>query len=295
MTNILSTSVDQSSIVRVVIASTGTPQCGVECKAILKNFGGSFPSKGYFVLYGRVGAGVQGKRMQMRTESSGDQITIRPLHYCQFRRSIAPENARTNQVVLWGEDIAFLQSREVLPTGLGVGVGKKILFGTQKGRPAVMYTLDRSTSGRLGCYLDSYGSAGDFELNVYNSDSIHSASMCRATCSEFGYPYAALRHYNQCWCGRAFGYTLPSGLSPGIIKVEDSRCQIYDARGDRRQASGGHTNTNTKIYGGGWSYTMEVYETNGKYVSLDNRRGLSKSKEMSHLFPFFLLSEQCMF
>jgi hypothetical protein len=281
MTNIISTSVTQSSIVRVLIASTGTPQCGVECKAILKNVGGSpnslrNPIQGYFILYGRVGAGAEGKRMQMRTESSGDQIKIRSLHSCQFRGSTAPENARTNQVVLSGEDIAFQKNREVLPTGLGVGVGKQILFGMQKGFPAVKYAIDRSTSGRLGCYLDSYYSNGDFELFVYNSQAINTPSMCRATCFEFGYPYAALRYYDQCWCGRAFGYSLTNGQSPGIIKVEDSRCQLYDARGDRRQAAGGHTNTNTKIYGGGWTYTMEVYETHGNIFSLDNRRGPSK-------------------
>ena len=53
MTNMISTSVDQSSIVRVLIASTGTPQCGVQCKNILKNVGASSKSLekvGYFVL-----------------------------------------------------------------------------------------------------------------------------------------------------------------------------------------------------------------------------------------------------
>jgi hypothetical protein len=285
MTSIISASVGQSSIVRVLIASTGSPQCGVECKAILKNVGGSSnslgnPIQGYFILYGRVGAGIQGKRMQMRTERSGDRIQIRSLHSCQFRGSIAPENARTNQVVLSGEDVAFLTNREVLPTGLGVGVGKPILVGgMQKGFPAVKYALDRSTSGRLGCFLDSLHSSGDFELHVYTSHPIHTPSMCRATCLEFGYPYAASRHYDQCWCGRAFGYSLTSGQSPGIIKVEDSRCQQYDARGDRRQFSGGHMNTNTKMhgYGGSWSYTMEVYETHGKQFTLDNRRGPSQN------------------
>ena len=33
-----------------------------------------------------------------------------------------------------------------------------------------------------------------------------------------------------------------------------------------------YTNTNTKIDGGTWSYTMEVHETHGKHVSLNNRR-----------------------
>ncbi len=142
-----------------------------------------------------------------------------------------------------------------------MGVGRTILYGTQKGRPAVMYTLDRSTSGRLGCYLDSPGRVGDFEQHVYSSDQIHTPSMCRAACSEFGHPYAAMRHYHQCWCGRTFGYALWTGQSRGLTKVGDAHCEQYDARGDRRQRSGGATSPHNNIYKS--IQKMDVYETNG--------------------------------
>jgi hypothetical protein len=234
MADFLTDSVVTQSVVRVGMASMGAPLCGAKCQDIIRRCGGkSFdPSNQHMVLYGRLGA--RDKSLQMKVGSHGETISVQPLEECQYQQVVIPENSRTHQAILPSRDLSFSRSLQVSHVGAGVGVGNGIFFGEEANAPIVENSLDTTTGGRLGCFLDSLGRHGDFDTVCSYSQSTASPQMCHQCCSEMGHPFFALRWYHSCYCGRNYNYQLSSGESTesGNHKVEDYRCYA-DARGDR--------------------------------------------------------------